>query len=154
MQFQQCRRKVLNSFFFTLSTLHLCTLQIFTITEIDPEHDRNRPRKSKIEKIEESPWNRNFAFKLPFGPFQTMLIRSCANEQLSGRATMNCSSISFTWQLTCVNGSDKHILLSNANSNRFYLTMYKLLPGQISFQTKKLKKRPETDTFSEVVLCV
>ena len=40
---------------------------------------------------------------------------------------MNCSSISFTWQLTCVNGSDKHILLSNVNSNRSYLTMDKLL---------------------------
>ena len=46
-----------------------------------------------------------------------------------------------------VNGSDKHILLSNSNSNRSYLTMYKLLTRQISFRTKKPKKRPETDTF-------
>ena len=60
---------------------------------------------------------------------------------------MNCSSISFTWQLTCVNGSDKHILLSNANSNRSYLTMYKLLTRQISFRTKKPKKKARNGHF-------
>ena len=53
-----------------------------------------------------------------------------------------------------VNGSDKHILLSNSNSSRSYLTMYKLLTRPISFRTKKPKKSQKRTLFKEVVLCV
>ena len=158
MQFQQCRRKVYRFFFFTLPTLHLCTLQIFTITDMDPEHDRNRPEKSKaLHRIE-----------VLLSTFPLAPSKQCwsGHAQMSNWDYQHCvvgaRGSDYELQLNIfylainmlVNGSGKHILLSNSNSNTSYLTMYKLLTRQISFRTKKPKKGQKQTLFKEVVLCV
>ena len=126
MQFQQCGRKVFKLSFFTLSTLHLCTLQIFIITKMDPEHDRNRPEKSKT-------FNR---IEVLLSTFPLAPSKQCCSDhaQMSNWDCQHC--------VVGARGSDYELQL-----NIFYLAVNMLVNGSDKHTMEVISSKPLLEWF-------